>query len=399
MGLARATPTELRRGRRVSEARGDREATPQADRVARLAHELREREVDLLLVNAPVNVRYLTGFTGSNGVALIAADAAAPQRFLTDFRYETQSAVQVPGVFEREIAAGELLEALVRGLGSANIGGGRIGFDDTGLTVKQHARLSELLETADTETRQRFSLVPCGGVVEGLREIKDAEELRRIGAAAELADEALRGVLDAGVVGRTERDVAIELELGMRRLGAEGASFPSIVAAAEHSALPHAEPRDVPIPAGVLLTIDWGAVLDGYCSDCTRTFATGELGEREREVYELVRSAQAQAQAAVRPGPSGRDVDAVAREIIAAAGHGEHFGHGLGHGVGLEVHEAPRLSRTGGEHPLRAGQVVTVEPGVYLPGEFGVRIEDLVIVTEAGGDSLSGLPKELTVIA
>jgi Xaa-Pro aminopeptidase len=207
-------------------------------------------------------------------------------------------------------------------------------------------------------------------------------------------------VLEDGLVGRSERDVAIDVELRMRRLGASGASFPTIVASGPHGALPHAEPRDAPIPRDTLVTIDWGAVLDGYCSDCTRTYATGErLPEGAREVYELVLRAQLASLAAVRPGLNGKQLDAVAREVIEQAGHGERFGHGLGHGVGLEVHEGPRLSRTAGEQPLRAGNVVTVEPGVYLPGRFGVRIEDLVVVADGGPVVLTGLPKELTVVA
>jgi Xaa-Pro aminopeptidase len=194
--------------------------------------------------------------------------------------------------------------------------------------------------------------------------------------------------------------VAIELELRMRRLGAEAPSFPSIVAAGAHAALPHAEPRDVQIPPDVLVTIDWGALHDGYCSDCTRTYATGEgISTEAREVYELVRSTQEQALAAVEAGPSGRELDAVARALIERAGHGEHFGHGLGHGVGMEVHEGPRLSRTGSEERLRAGNVVTIEPGVYLPDELAVRIEDLVVVEETGCEILTGLPKLLTVIS
>jgi len=360
-------------------------------RAERLAAQLREREVDVLLVGAPVDVRYLTGFTGSNGLALVAAQEGAGQRFFTDFRYDTQSAEQVPDVFTREIAPIDLVEAAVRGLESRSEGA-RLGFDDAATTVKQHTRMRELLPAG-------WELVPCGGLVAGLREVKDPGELQRIRAAAVLADAALREVLEQGVVGRSERDMAIELELRMRRLGAEGPSFPSIVAAGPHSALPHAEPRSVPIPKDTLLTIDWGALFDGYCSDCTRTFATGALGEAEREVYELVRHAQSEAQAAVRAGPSGREIDALARAIIEAAGHGEHFGHGLGHGVGLEVHEPPRLSRTAGEQALRAGNVVTVEPGVYLPGRFGVRIEDLIVVREDGAESLSGLPKELTEVS
>ncbi len=399
-----------------------------AQRTQRVAALLPEREVDLLLVTHPVNLRYITGFTGTNGLALVAAGGdGAPgvggngrqveepglsNLFLTDFRYETQSAAQVPALFVRRIfsidlieaAAGELApadedgeegewEERVPSSGAAPPPGGRLGFEDGVLTVKQHARLRELLP--DT-----WELVPCGGVIEELREVKEPPEIAGIRAAAELADEALRGVLEAGLVGRTEREVAIALELRMRRLGATGPGFPSIIAAGPHSALPHAEPRDVPIPRDTLVTIDWGALLDGYCSDCTRTYATGEhLPDEARAVYELVLAAQLAGLAAVQAGPNGKELDAVAREVIESAGHGEHFGHGLGHGVGLEVHEAPRLSRTAGEQPLRAGSVVTIEPGIYIPGRFGVRIEDLVVVTEDGFVVLTGLPKELTVVS
>ena len=205
-------------------------------------------------------------------------------------------------------------------------------------------------------------------------------------------------MLGRGLVGRTEREVALDLEFTMRRMGAQEISFPPIVAAGEHGALPHADPTDDPIPAGTLVVVDWGAQKDGYASDCTRTFATGELDPRDAEVYRLVLEAQEAALAAVRPGPTGREVDAVARSIIDAAGHAEHFGHGLGHGVGLDVHEGPRLSKQG-ETALAAGMVVTVEPGVYVPGAVGVRIEDLAVVTADGAEVLSTLPKELQVVA
>jgi Xaa-Pro aminopeptidase len=369
------------------------EASAATARTLRLAALLRERGLDALLVGEPVNLRYLSGFTGSNGLAVIGAREDRPQRFLTDFRYATQSAAQLPEIYDRRIVQVELIEAAARELADEAAEGSRLGFDDAALTVKQHRRLRELLAL-------EWELVPSAGLVEGLRELKDASELARIRAAAQLADEALRGVLESGLAGRTERDVAIDLELRMRRLGASAPSFPSIVAAGAHSALPHAEARDVAIPPDTLVTIDWGAEHDGYCSDCTRTLATGErLPDEDREVYELVLRAQLAGLAAVRPGPSGREVDGVARAVIEHAGHGEHFGHGLGHGVGLEVHEAPRLSRTAAEQPLRAGHVVTVEPGVYIPGRIGVRIEDLVAVTEEGHVVLSGLPKELTVVA
>jgi Xaa-Pro aminopeptidase len=365
-----------------------------AARLERLSTELGEREVDVLLVSGLVNVRYLTGFSGSNGMLLVDAEnARGGDRFFTDFRYETQSAEQLPVGLAREIVAGELLDGIAKRLQGQGANGCRLGFDDANVTVAQHRRLAELVG-------EGWELVPCGGAVERLRAVKDAREIARVQAASELADEALRRVLEQGLVGRSEGEVALELELQMRRLGAQGPSFPSIVAAGAHGALPHAEPRGETIPADVLVTIDWGALHEGYCSDCTRTYATGEgVSGRARDVYELVLRAQEAALSAVQAGPNGKELDGVAREIIAAAGQGEHFGHGLGHGVGLEIHEGPRLSRTAGEDPLQPGNVVTVEPGVYLPGECGVRIEDLVVVTEAGHEVLTGLPKELTVIS
>jgi Xaa-Pro aminopeptidase len=359
-------------------------------RVARLAAQLRVLEVDRLLVSAPVNVRYLSGYTGSNGLLVVAAQEQANHHFFTDFRYATQSAEQVFDGFEREIAPAELIEAAVRSLGAGGIQGERtLGFDDATLTVKQHTRLRELLAPG-------WELVACTGIVERLREVKDEQEISRVRAAAELADEALTGVLEAGLLGRTEREVAIELELRMRRLGAQAPSFPSIVASGEHGGLPHAEPRDVAIARGVLVTIDWGAYLDGYCSDCTRTYATGALSEEATEVYGLVLRAQEAALAVVCAGVGAREVDGVARSTIEEAGHAEHFGHGVGHGVGMEIHEAPRLSRTAGEELLCTGNIVTVEPGVYIPGRLGVRIEDLAVVDDHGHERLTSLPKELT---
>jgi Xaa-Pro aminopeptidase len=361
------------------------------DRANRLTALLAERELDALLVTNLVNVRWLTGFTGSNGLALVNADPAHPQRlFLTDFRYLTQSAEQLDAGWRREIAP-EILPAAAKAL---NAGDGvtlRLGFDDASLSVKDHGTLAGRLA-------EGVELVAAGGVVEQLRLVKDAGELGKIRAAAKLADAALTEVLGRGLVGRTERDVALDLEVTMRKAGAEAASFAPIVAAGEHSALPHAVPRDVAIPAGTLVTIDWGAQLDGYASDCTRTYATGELDPRDREIYEVVLRAQEISLAAVRAGAGGREVDAVAREIITAAGHGEHFGHGLGHGVGAEVHEGPRLSQRS-DSTLATGQVVTVEPGVYVPGAVGVRIEDLAVVTDDGCEVLTGLPKHLQTIA
>jgi Xaa-Pro aminopeptidase len=351
-----------------------------ADRVVAL---LAERELDALLVTDLVNVRYLTGFTGSNALAVVGPEL---RRFITDFRYVEQAAAQVEG-FDRERAPQEFLGALAGGWPEGAL---RLGFEDDHVTVRRHRRLREVLP-------DRVELVPAGGIVEALRAVKDAGEIERIRAAAALADEVYGLLREQGLLGRTEREVALAIEAEMRRLGAAGPSFDSIVASAERGALPHAEPADVPIPPRTLVTLDIGARLDGYCSDCTRTWATGELPDDLADAYALVRRAQEESLAAVRPGPEGREVDAVARRIIEAAGHGEHFGHGLGHGVGLEVHERPRLARTG-DVPLVAGNVVTVEPGVYLPGRGGVRIEDLVVVTEGGHSVLSGTTKELVTV-
>ena len=353
-------------------------------RADRAAARLAERGLDLLLVTDALNVRYLTGFTGSNGLAIVGRDV---RRFATDFRYVERARAEVSG-FELEAAPRELREALRGGWPSGQL---RLGFEDQHVSVRRHGELHETLP-------ERIELVPAGGLVEAERAVKEPGEIAAIRAAASLVDEIYAWLAGQGLVGRTEREVALALEQEMRMRGAAGPSFPSIVAAAENGALPHAVPRDVAIPAGTLVTLDIGARLDGYCSDCTRTWATGELDDDLAELYDTVLRAQEAALAAVRPGPEGREVDAVARNVIAAAGHGEHFGHGLGHGVGLEVHEGPRLSRSATD-ALAAGNVVTVEPGVYVPGRGGVRIEDLVVVTDDGCDVLSATPKPLTTVA
>jgi Xaa-Pro aminopeptidase len=346
-----------------------------ADRVAG-----RLEDVDALLITEPANLRYVTGFTGSNGFAVVGRDV---RLFVTDFRYVEQAKVEVPD-FDREQGTQELYAAL------ANLEGiERLGFDDAHLSVKAHRRLQELLSA---------ELVPASGVVEEVRAVKEPGEILRIGAAAALVDEIYAWLLELGLVGRTEREVAVALEHEMRLRGASGPSFDSIVASAEHGALPHATPRDVAIEPDTLVTIDIGAILDGYCSDCTRTWATGpNVSDELREIHALTLRAQVTALDAVRPGPLGREIDAVARDIIDAAGHAEHFGHGLGHGVGIVTHEAPRLARSG-TTALEAGNVVTVEPGVYVPGVGGVRIEDLVVVTESGRDVLSKTTKELLTV-
>jgi Xaa-Pro aminopeptidase len=346
-------------------------------RADRLVALLEEGSLDCVLVTDLVNVRYLTGFTGTNGACLVSPEE---RTFFTDFRYVERARAEVHE-FDRVEAGREMLGDLARRLR------GRAGFDDAHMSVRAHRQLGEKVEGG-------VELVPAGGLVERLREVKDEQELRAMSAAAELADSAYEGIRERGLAGRTEREVARAIVRGMEDLGAEGPSFPPIVAAGPQGALPHAEPRDVEIPAGVLVVLDLGARVDGYCSDCTRTFATGPLDDGAVEVYELVRRAQGEALGAARAGAARREVDGVARRIIEEAGHGERFGHGLGHGVGLEIHEGPRLTRVA-EGALAAGNTVTIEPGVYLPGSFGVRIEDLVAIGDDGPEILSGFPKEL----
>lgn len=356
-----------------------------SSRLDRLTASFEGAGIDLLLVAHPINLRYVTGFTGSNGIALIGREM---RRFVTDFRYTEQAAAQVPD-FDRERGPRDLLDALRNSWPEEVV---RLGFDDAHVSVKMHARLRELLP-------DRVELVPAAGLIEGVRAVKEPGEIDSIRTAAQIADTVYRELAQEGLVGRTEREVAVALESRMRVLGADGPAFDSIVASGDNGALPHAVPRDAPIAPDTLVTLDLGAVVDGYSSDCTRTWATGpNLPQELAEIYALTLRAQEEAVAAVRPGARGCDVDAVARDLIEAGGHGEHFGHPLGHGVGLDVHEDPRLSRLN-DKLLEAGNVVTVEPGIYLPGVGGVRIEDLVVVTEAGCEVLTQTAKELAVVS
>jgi Xaa-Pro aminopeptidase len=345
----------------------------------RLAASLVERELDLLLVTELINVHYLTGFTGTNGACICGPEK---RLFLTDFRYTERAAAEVDG-WETITVTDDWLGGIASHLT------GRFGFEDDHVSVR-------LLERLRGKLAEGVEPVAAGGGVEKLRRVKDETELKAIAAAAELADDVWRWSLERGLGGRLERDVARAAEARIRELGGDP-SFPAIVATGPNGALPHAEPGEREIGAGELVVFDMGAKLDGYCSDGTRTFAVGEPGEPAREVYETVRLAQAKALDAVTAGVGGEELDGVAREAIVAAGYGEHFGHGLGHGVGLEVHEAPRVSPRS-EDTLEAGEVVTIEPGVYLPGELGVRIEDLVVVASDGCRNLSGLPKELQMV-
>ena len=346
----------------------------------RLAALVAERELEMTLVTELVNVSYLTGFGGTNGACLCGGERRV---FFTDFRYTERA--------EAEVEGWDVVTVTDDWLGGiAERFSGTVGFEDDHVSVRLLKRLEEKLP-------EGAIMKPAGGAVEQLRRVKDDEELAAIAAAAELADDVWRWSIERGLAGRSEREVAAAAEARIRELGAEP-SFPAIVAAGPNGALPHAEPGEREIGAGELVVFDMGAKLDGYCSDGTRTFASGEPDEHARQVYETVREAQAAALDAIGPGVEGEAVDTAAREVIDAAGHGDRFGHGLGHGVGLEVHEGPRLSQRS-EDTLAPGEVVTVEPGIYLPGDLGVRIEDLVVVADEGYRNLSGLPKTLEIVA
>jgi Xaa-Pro aminopeptidase len=351
--------------------------TPFADRLARLRAAIADRGVDGVLVGYPANVRYLSGFTGSSGWLLITQDAA---RLVSDFRFRLQAADEAPDFEFVEIKrTDEDLPAALAALGCA-----AVGFEAEHLTVQTHQRLAARLPDLRLEATT--------DLVESLRMIKDESELALLERAATLTDAALRHGLALLAPGIAERELAAEIEGFIRRAGGE-VSFDrtgdvTIVAAGPRGALPHARPTDHAVKSGEAVVFDLGAKVGGYTADLTRTVVVGEASQRQREIYALCLEAQQAGLEAVRPGAVAQEVDAAARGVIERAGLGDLFGHGLGHGVGLEVHEAPRLAR-GETRVLEPGMVVTVEPGVYLPGEFGVRIEDTVAVTPQGRRALT----------
>jgi Xaa-Pro aminopeptidase len=355
--------------------------TTRADRVVEA---LQDAGADLLLVTDLVNVRYLSGYTGSNGLVLIGPSTRV---FISDFRYTEQVEHEVPTEFERITAAQDLVTDAVGYLPEGSL---RLGFEAEHTTVAAFERLGELFP-------ERVELVATKKLVENLRLVKDEHEIALIAAAAKIADDAFEALIASGIAGRTEHELALALEHDMRLRGASEPSFTSIIAAGPHGALPHAQPRDVKVDPGQLVVIDWGAKKDGYCSDCTRTIAVGEPGPQAREAYELVLGAQLVGLDEVKAGGDGREIDKAVRDIIDGAGHAEHYGHGLGHGVGLEIHEAPTLSFRS-KDTLQAGNVVTVEPGVYIPGQLGIRIEDLVVVDPDGIRVLTSIPKALRIV-
>jgi Xaa-Pro aminopeptidase len=343
------------------------------ERVARLREQLEEP----LLVTNGFNVRYLTGFHSSNAALLVEPERL---RLFSDFRYAEAARgldgaefTQVP----RNLYAG-LADELQ----------GRVGFEADSLSWAAHSTLSA----------GSAELVPRGGAVERLRAVKDEGELEGIRRAAEVTDRAYAGLAEERFVGRTEAELAWRMFELMKEAGADWIAFPTIVATGANGALPHAEVGERIVRPGELVVVDAGARVGWSCSDCTRTFAAGESPDELRELYDTCLAAQLAGLEAVRPGVSGADADAAARRVIEEAGHGEHFGHGLGHGVGMEVHEAPGL-RPESEDVLEAGNVVTVEPGIYVPGVAGVRIEDLVVVTDGEPEVLSRTTKELLTVS
>lgn len=338
--------------------------------------------IDAMLITSRENVRYITGFSGSAGICI-----CFPHKkyLLTDFRYKEQSALEA-GDCEIIIITKKYSE-YVKDILTEN-GAKTLGFEPDSLSYGEYKAYSEIAE----------SFVPYGEFTKDLRIIKSEEELKNIEKAADIASEALLETLPLIGEGVSERDIAAELDYRMRKLGASGNSFDTISIGGKNSSVVHGQPGDYKLQYGDFLLIDFGCVYNGYCSDMTRTFAVGEISKRQREVYDVVLSAQKAALAALKPGALASEVDRVARDIICDAGFGDSFGHALGHGVGLLIHEPPTMNPKS-EVVLSPGMTVTVEPGIYLEGEFGVRIEDLTVITDNFHQNLSQkIGKEVTYI-
>lgn len=361
----------------------DTNARPYDGRVQALRSILERDELMGLLVFDPVNLRYLTGFSGSAGVVLVLPDECV---LASDFRYRVQAREQAPETrfVELESAFSTALPQLVQGFQ------GRLGVEKDDLRVADWEKLDSALAGVEHPL--------AGGHVRKMRRVKSPDELRAIREASTLAVNVMERLRDIQVVGRTEYDVALDLEVWARKQGSEGVPFPYIVAWGPNGAKPHAEAGETVIGAGGLLVVDLGAVVDGYASDMTRTFATGSVGDQELRAFDVTLRAQEAGRRATSPGVACRDVDASARNVVEGEGFGEFFKHGLGHGVGLEVHEEPTVSMRS-EDTLEPGMVVTIEPGIYLEGLGGVRIEDSVVVTDTGIDVLTESERGLQTLA
>lgn len=353
-------------------------------RVARLRSKLREQELDALLVTTPENRRYLSGFKGTAGNLIVTEDAAV---LATDFRYTEQAAIQAPDFrVERIKARLTWLPELLKELGVV-----KVGFESDHVTVSSFEAIKKAL--ADAELNDRVALVPTTGIVQGLRAVKDAEELQLLSRAIEIGDRAFNEVESAIRPGMTEAEVAWMIEKSIREQGAESLSFETIVGSGPNGARPHHLAAEREIHEGEPIVIDMGCQYRGYCSDLTRTILLGEPDDQFKKIYDIVLTAQLTAMELARSGMTGEDVDKLARTVIEEAGYGETFGHSLGHGVGLEVHENPGVGpkSTG---VLEDGMVFTIEPGIYLTGWGGVRIEDVVVLEDGKPRLLSHAQKQ-----
>ena len=342
----------------------------------------REKKAEALLITDPYNMRYISGFRGGEGMLFLTRDRRV---LITDSRY-TEAASQETDFEVIEENRGHRRSAILKELLSETRAES-LGYEDQSLRCSEFSLLQNALPEAK-------SWIPLGGSVDRLRRIKTPEELKYLRRAEAIGDEAFAALLPLLKPGMTELEAAAELEYQMKKRGAEGFSFDTIMASGIHSSMPHAIPSEKKLEAGEFITMDFGCVYRGYCSDMTRTVVLGKADEKQKEIYGIVLRAQRAALDLIRAGLSGSRVDREAREIIEKAGYGDCFGHGLGHSVGLFIHEEPRLS-PGDDTLLEPGMIETVEPGIYVPGFGGVRIEDMVAVTEKGCENLTRSPKEL----
>ena len=349
------------------------------ERVTHLASQLQERELDAILISAPENRLYLSGFTGSTGYLLVTPER---QVLFTDSRYTEQAGNQSPHfeVIQMKAGLAWLLDTL------KETGVKKIGFESDNMTVGSYNRVLDAIK--EDEALGGTSLIATSGITEELRTFKDKEELGQLQKAIDASDQAMELVCPAIEAGMTEKEVAWRMEVAMREFGADNISFDTIVAAGPNGAMAHHRPSDSAIRAGQPIVIDMGAQVGGYCSDITRTVVVGEPDEMFHRIYNIVLGAQLTAIHTVRPGMTGEDCDGLSRDVIAGAGYGDNFGHSLGHGVGLAVHEKPRVGPRS-QDTLKPDMVFTVEPGIYLTGWGGVRIEDIVILGEEGATLLS----------
>lgn len=351
-------------------------------KLRKIREKLLEKELDGILINSPYNRRYVTGFTGTAGAALITKDAAI---FITDFRYSNQAQEQATDftIIEHEQL---LIDEIAKQVKKLQIK--QLGFEADHTTFASYELYEEQLET---------KLLPVSGMIESLRQIKTAEELQVLQDAAKIADDAFEHILSFIKPGVKEIDIANELEFFMRRQGATSSSFDTIVASGWRSALPHGVASEKEIQNGELVTMDFGALYKGYCSDITRTVAVGEISDELKEIYDTVLAAQIAGVDQIKAGMTGKEADSLTRDIINDKGYGEYFGHSTGHGIGLEVHEGPSLSQRS-DTKLEANMVVTVEPGIYIPKLGGCRIEDDIVITETGNKRLTNARKELIYV-